>query len=310
MAAALPDLPVVILCGGRGTRLGRHALPKPLVEVGDRPIVQHVVGIYAAAGLRRFVLACGWRADQVADAVRAAEWPEGIEVRCVDTGLDTPTGGRVHRLRDELAGEAFHLTYADGLADVDLAALEEEHRAAGRSATLTVVRPALPFGVVDLGDEDTVRGFREKPRSERWINGGFMRLEPDAFDVLDEHAVLEEEPLHRLAAAGRLGAHRHEGFWACMDTHKDALELNDLWESGAAPWPTANVRATPPDRVGTTAGDGPVTPRVLLGSEAAAAGPAPTAARRRRGGEAVRHAPDPTVAARTPSRPDDGGGRA
>jgi glucose-1-phosphate cytidylyltransferase len=236
------DLPVVILCGGRGTRLGAgQTLPKPLVEVGGLPIGQHVVGLYAAQGLRRFLLAAGHRADLLSAAVASIAWPRGVRVTCVDTGVATETGGRVHRLRERLAGEPFHLTYADGVADVDLAALEDEHRAAGRTATITVVRPELQFGVVDIAADGGVTGFREKPRSSHWINGGFMRLEPDVFDVLDDDAVLERDPFARLAREGRLHSHRHEGFWACMDTYKDARRLNELWEAGVAPWDPSTV---------------------------------------------------------------------
>ncbi|MCK9250941.1 MAG: nucleotidyl transferase, partial [Solirubrobacteraceae bacterium] len=186
-------------------------------------------------------LAAGVKADQLATWAATTRDPDGVEVTCVDTGLDTETGGRVHRLRDHLAGEPFHLTYADGLADVDLAALEAVHRDAGATATITVVRPELPFGMVDVTDGGAVVGFREKPRSTQWVNGGFMRMEPEALDVLDDDVVLEQEPLRALAAAGRLMAHRHEGFWACMDTYKDARRLNELWDSGAAPWVGAPV---------------------------------------------------------------------
>jgi glucose-1-phosphate cytidylyltransferase len=226
-----------VLCGGRGTRLGADLdLPKPLTPVGDRPILQHVVELYAAQGSRRFLLATGFRAGLVAAAVDGIDWPAGVEVSCVDTGLDTQTGGRVHRLREHLGGRPFHLTYGDGVADVSLDALEAAHRAGGATATITVVRPELPFGVADLGPDGRITGFREKPRTEHWINAGFMRLEPEVFDVLDDDCVLEREPLEGLAAGGRLHSHRHEGFWACMDTHKDALALNELWSGGRAPW--------------------------------------------------------------------------
>ncbi|HWO47558.1 MAG TPA: sugar phosphate nucleotidyltransferase, partial [Solirubrobacterales bacterium] len=162
-------------------------------------------------------------------------WPDGVRVECVDTGLDTPTGGRVAALAGRLAGESFCVTYADGVADVDLDALLEFHRGRGALATVTVVRPDLQWGVAELaGDE--VTGFVEKPRSEHWINGGFFCFEPSALDYLDADSVLEREPLSRLAAEGQLRAYRHEGFWDCMDTYKDAVVLNDLWSAGRAPW--------------------------------------------------------------------------
>jgi glucose-1-phosphate cytidylyltransferase len=227
-----------ILCGGRGTRLREHTpeMPKPLVEIGGRPILWHVVSIYAAQGLRRFVLLTGYRGEAIEAFVRAAEWPEGVEITCLDTGEGTPTGGRLWRARDVLGGAPFMATYADGLADVDLAALREHHDGHGALATVTVVRPQLPFGVALLGDGDRVQGFHEKPRAEHWINGGFFAFRPEVLDYLDEDAVLEREPLERLAAAGELRAHRHAGFWACMDTYKDAVALNDLWAAGDAPW--------------------------------------------------------------------------
>ncbi len=230
--------PVVILCGGRGTRLRERteSVPKALVEIGGRPIVWHVVQIYAAQGFERFVLATGYMGEAVAEFAAAERWPEGVEVECVDTGLDMPTGGRVALLGERLDGESFCVTYADGVADVDLGAQLEFHRAHCDLATLTVVRPHLQWGVAELGEGDRVAGFAEKPRSEHWINGGFLCFEPGALDYLDEDSVLERQPLQRLAADGQLHAFRHEGFWDCMDTYKDAVVLNDLWASGEAPW--------------------------------------------------------------------------
>jgi glucose-1-phosphate cytidylyltransferase len=230
--------PVAILCGGRGTRLRERteSVPKALVEIGGRPILWHVIQIYAAQGFERFLLATGYMGEAVAEFAAAERWPEGIRVECVDTGLDTPTGGRVARLGDRLADGTFCVTYADGVADVDLGALLEFHRAHTDLATMTVVRPHLQWGVAELGQEGRVAGFAEKPRSEHWINGGFLCFEPGALGYLDEESVLEREPLRRLAADGDLHAYRHEGFWDCMDTYKDAVVLNDLWASGEAPW--------------------------------------------------------------------------
>lgn len=229
--------PVVILCGGRGTRLRERteSVPKALVEIGGRPILWHVVRIYAAQGFERFLLATGYLGEAVGEFVAGQRWPDGVTVECVDTGLDTPTGGRIARLGDRLAGEPFCATYADGVADVDLGALLDFHAGRGALATMTVVRPHLQWGVAEL-DGDAVAGFVEKPRSEHWINGGFFCFEPGALGYLDEASVLEREPLARLAAAGQLGAYRHEGFWDCMDTYKDAVLLGDLWAAGEAPW--------------------------------------------------------------------------
>jgi glucose-1-phosphate cytidylyltransferase len=214
-----------------------ETVPKALVEIGGRPILWHVIGIYAAQGFERFLLATGYLGEMVEEFVTGEGWPGEIAVECVDTGLDTPTGGRITKLGERLGDETFCVTYADGVADVDLDALLGGHRSHGGLATVTVVRPALQWGVAKLAADDRVEGFVEKPRSEHWINGGFFCFEPGVLDYLDEDSVLEREPLQRLAAEGRLRAHRHEGFWDCMDTYKDAVELNDLWTSGKAPWP-------------------------------------------------------------------------
>jgi glucose-1-phosphate cytidylyltransferase len=239
--------PVVILCGGRGTRLRERTetVPKALVEIGGKPIVWHVIGIYAALGFERFVLATGYLGEMVEGFVTAESWPGGIEVECVDTGLDTPTGGRIARLGGRLEGGTFCTTYADGVADIDLDALLEFHRAQEAIGTVTVVQPHLQWGVAQLGDGGKVEGFVEKPRSEHWINGGFFCFEPGALGYIGEDSVLEREPLERLAADGQLGAFKHEGFWDCMDTYKDAVELNDLWSSGDAPWPAFAASGVP-----------------------------------------------------------------
>jgi glucose-1-phosphate cytidylyltransferase len=232
--------PVVILCGGRGTRLQEHtqAIPKPLVEIGGRPIVWHVIQLYAVQGFRRFVLATGYKGELIERFVAASEWPGGVSVECEDTGLETPTGGRIKLLEGWLAGEGtFCATYADGVADIDLEALLEFHAGHGALASMTVVRPELQFGVTELDGEDgRVTGFREKPRSEHWINGGFFCMQKDALSYLEQDSVLERKPLERLAKENELHAYRHEGFWECMDTYKDAVALNDLWASGKAPW--------------------------------------------------------------------------
>jgi glucose-1-phosphate cytidylyltransferase len=229
---------VAILCGGRGTRLQErtHAIPKALVEIGGMPILWHVVRIYAAQGFGRFLLLTGYLGEAIEEFVAAAAWPEPIEIECVDTGPDTPTGGRICLAADHVGDGPFSLTYADGVADIDLAALGAFHRRHGGLATVTVVRPRAPFGVTQLDDDDRVLSFEEKPRLDQWVNGGFFAFEPGFIEYLERDSVLEHTPLRLAAAEGELHAFRHTGFWDCMDTYKDAVTLNDLWMAGGAPW--------------------------------------------------------------------------
>src|SRR5215212_9027578 len=228
--------PVAILCGGKGTRMREagESLPKPLVEIGGRPILWHVMCVYASQGLSDFVLLLGHGGDRIRAFAQTCPW----NVTCVDTGADTPTGGRVARAREHLEAGTFCLTYADGVADIDLDRLLEFHRARGGLATMTVVRPRNPWGVARLAGDGRVEGFAEKPRLDSWVNGGFFVMEPGALDCIGPDDVLEREPLERLAEAGDLHGYRHEGFWDCMDTYKDNLLLNDLWARGEAPWST------------------------------------------------------------------------
>ena len=231
----------MILCGGRGTRLREktESMPKALVEIGGRPILWHVIEIYASQGFERFVLCTGYLGEMIERFVAEEAWPANLSVECLETGAETPTGGRVLAAAEILGDGPFCLTYADGLADIDLGALLGCHRSRGAIATVTVVRPNLQWGVAHLGDGDRIEGFTEKPRSDHWINGGFFCFEPGVADYLSPDSVLERGPLERLAADGELGGYRHGGFWECLDTYKDAVTLNDLWRSGEAPWATA-----------------------------------------------------------------------
>jgi len=237
--------PVVILCGGRGTRLQErtHEIPKPLVEIGARPILWHVVDLYASQGFERFILCTGYKGEQIRDFVGTDPWGTGLRIECVDTGLETPTGGRISLVGERVDAGTFCATYSDGLADIQLERLLSHHSSHGDLATMTVVRPELQFGVCELGEGDRISGFHEKPRSDHWINGGFFCFEPGALAYLTESSVLEEGPLEGLSADGQLHAHRHEGFWECMDTYKDAVQLNELWASGNPPWTAAGARA-------------------------------------------------------------------
>ena len=224
---------VLILCGGLGTRAYpfTRTLPKALLPVGGIPVVEQVMRIYAAQGYDRFVLAAGHMKDAIDSYFRTRrQW----NVRCVDTGDGADTGERVRRSLDHIGGEAFHLTYCDGLGDVDLQALVARHRDHGARATLTAVPLRSQYGVVRADAADLVTDFAEKPVLEgMWVNAGFMVLEPDALDGL-EGASLERDLLPAMAGAGRLGLYRHRGFWRSLDTFKDQQELDREWPAVAA----------------------------------------------------------------------------
>tara|TARA_R110002020_G_scaffold15555_18_gene55282 strand:+ start:3269 stop:4039 length:771 start_codon:yes stop_codon:yes gene_type:complete len=250
----------VILAGGFGTRLSEETemRPKPLVEIGGRPILWHIMKMYDAAGIRDFVICAGYKADMiklyfanyylettdVEISTRTGEikglGSRGLEdwtVKVIDTGLETMTGGRLARVRQYLGDEAFCMTYGDGVSDVDIPALIAAHKAHGKLASVTAVPSPGRFGILEMGDNDMVGRFHEKPHAEMgWINGGFFVLEPAALDyVTGDDTTWEREPLERLAADGQLHAFRHSGFWRPMDTLRDKRELESLWAKGA-PW--------------------------------------------------------------------------
>ncbi len=197
--------------------------------------------IYAQQGFTHFYPLTGYLGEMVEQFVGQTRWPEGVVVECVDTGTDTRTGARLKlafdddRLADQ-RGRRFCATYADGVADIDLDELLSFHEAEGRQATMTAVRPNIQWGVAEIDDTGEVTGFIEKPRSDHWINGGFFVFEAAVLDRLRSDSVLEREPLEGLARDGQLGAFRHRGFWDCMDTYKDLVTLNDLWQRGEAKW--------------------------------------------------------------------------
>jgi len=253
----------VILCGGRGTRLREYteALPKVLVEVGGRPILWHIMRGFAHHGFNDFVLALGYLGDRIKEyfldyhgwrgrdlCLRlGAQGPPEIvgdredwSIIFADTGLETNTGGRLKRVQRYVREKTFFATYGDGVSDLDHRHLLEFHRSHGRIATVTVIRPRLTFGIVGLDGGNRVARFSEKPQLDSWINGGFFVFDERVFDYLGEDSVLEREPMERLAADGELMAYRHEGFWACMDTYKDNVDLNNAWACGRAPWRTWN----------------------------------------------------------------------
>lgn len=252
----------VILCGGRGTRLREYteAIPKVLVEVGGRPILWHIMKSYAHFGYNDFVLALGYLPDRIKEFFLNYHGWRGRDIRLhlgtpappefiggerddwsitfADTGLDTNTGGRIKRLERYLTGDRFFATYGDGVSDLNLDELLAFHERHGRIATVTVVRPRTSFGLLEIDGEHRVTRFKEKPQLDWWINGGFFVFDRRVFDYLCPDSVLEREPMERLAADGQLVAFKHDGFWACMDTYKDNVELNAAWSSGTAPWCT------------------------------------------------------------------------
>ncbi len=232
---------VAILVGGKGLRLRGDAPsgPKALVDVGGRPILWHIMCLYAHWGFREFVLCLGHQGEEIVRAfsadplqAEAADW----DITFADTGRDTPTGGRLKRAEPHLTGDMFLATYGDGVADIDLLRLVAFHEQHGRVATVTAVRHRSHYGLMQVAEDGTVRAFREKPYLPEPINGGFYVLRREFMDELHSDDGLEQDALPRLVARGELVAYRHQGFWASLDTYKDALALNELWEAGRAPW--------------------------------------------------------------------------
>ena len=249
---------VVILCGGKGTRLSEETgvRPKPMVEIGGKPILTHIMDIYSRHGYNEFVLALGFKGQYIKDYfsryfLKNSDFSINLEsgkieylkqfnskwkISCIDTGLNSMTGGRLIGLRDYL-GEEFMLTYGDGVADIDITNLVEEHRKSGKLATVTAVHPSARFGEMSL-DGNTVTKFQEKPQTEvGWINGGFFVFNKKVLDLIKDYStVLEREPLEQFSRENQLNAYKHSGFWQCMDTMRDKEYLDSLIEEGKAPW--------------------------------------------------------------------------
>jgi glucose-1-phosphate cytidylyltransferase len=253
---------VVILCGGQGTRLREHteSIPKPLVPIGDQPILWHIIKHFRSHGFARFVLCLGYKSDKIKQyflgynamsrdftmrmghpenlAFHRALEEEDIEVTLAETGIDSMTGARVRRIERYLPDAPFVVTYGDGVSDVDLRALLAFHRSHGRAATVTAVRPESRFGVIETDDASRATGFREKPRLDGLVSAGYFVFERRVLDYVsaDASCVLEREPLERLAREGDLMVYRHDGFFHTLDTYRDYLALNAIWSEGNAPW--------------------------------------------------------------------------
>lgn len=254
----------VILAGGKGTRISEESeyRPKPMVEIGDKPILWHIMKEYSYYGFNDFIICCGYKQHMIKEwfadyflynsdvtfdyteslsgpnMIIHESHPEPWKVTCVDTGLDTMTGGRIKRIQKYIGNEPFMLTYGDGVCDVDIRKLVEYHKCHGKKATLTAVIQKQEKGVLDINDLGAVRSFREKKSSnDTPINAGYMVLEPSVFDYLtDDKCIFEREPLEKLANEGELMSYRHEGFWQCMDSLNEKNMLERLWKISNAPW--------------------------------------------------------------------------
>ena len=253
----------VILAGGFGSRLSEATslIPKPMVEIGGKPILWHIMKTYSSYGINDFIVCCGYKQyvikeyfanyylhnsdmtiDLAANSVEIhSTHAEHWRVTLVDTGLNTMTGGRIKRIEPYVGKESFLLTYGDGVADIDIARTTEEHRKSGAAISMSVYKPEGKFGAVDIDAADnTVRSFREKPDGDgNWINIGYFVCEPEVFDYIpanDDTIAFEKTPLENLARDGKMKAYKHHGFWKPMDMLRDNKELNAMWETGKAPW--------------------------------------------------------------------------
>lgn len=251
---------VVILAGGFGTRISEesHLKPKPMVEIGEKPILWHIMKYYSAYGFHDFIICCGYKQHVIKEwfadyylhnsdvtfdlASNKMEvhnnYSEPWRVTVVDTGLNTMTGGRIKRIEPYVKGETFMMTYGDGVCNVDLDTLVKFHKSHGKTATITTVNIGQVKGVLDIDQDNNITSFREKDDSDgSLINGGFMVLNPEIFQYLDgDETVFEQGPMQRLAAEGQLKSFYHDGFWQCMDTQREMKKLEELWQSGKAPW--------------------------------------------------------------------------
>ena len=255
---------VVLLAGGLGTRISEesHLKPKPMIEIGEKPILWHIMKYYSEFGFHEFIICLGYKqyvvkeffadyflhtSDVTIDLANNKmevhdNYSEPWKVTLVDTGLHTMTGGRIKRIQRYIGDEPFMLTYGDGVSNVDLKALEEFHRSHGKIATITTVNIGQLKGVLDVEEDNTIKSFREKDDMDSsLINGGFMVMNPEIFNYLvDDTTVFEQDPMRRLAAEGQLMSFRHDGFWQCMDTQREMKKLEELWQSGSAPWKVWN----------------------------------------------------------------------
>lgn len=252
---------IVLLAGGMGTRLSEETdiRPKPMVDIGGKPILWHIMKMYSHYGFDDFIVCLGYKGyyikeyfyhyylhnsdvtfdfskqtpDRIVHSTNAEPW----RITLVDTGAETMTGGRLKRVKEYIGNETFMMTYGDGVSNVDITKLLEHHKKMNKKATLTAVLPSGKFGALEI-EGDSIRSFQEKPQGDgSWVNGGFFVLEPSVFELLkDDTTIWERDPLEKLASSDELSAYKHNGFWKPMDTLRDKIELNSMWEAGNAPW--------------------------------------------------------------------------
>lgn len=251
---------VMILAGGLGSRLGEETgiRPKPMVEIGGRPILWHIMKIYSHYGFNDFIILCGYKSEMIKEYFMDyyinnsdvtidlkdnsiqfhEETREPWKITLANTGNEALTGTRIKKARKYVGNEPFMLTYGDGLGDIDIEALVEAHKKSGKAATLTVSQPEGRFGIVEINKDKTITNFQEKPKHDTaWVNCGFAVLEPEIFDYIpDSNVAWEQEPLRNLAKDGKLNAYEHCGFWHPMDNLKEKIELNEMWDKNQAPW--------------------------------------------------------------------------
>ncbi|TCL36119.1 glucose-1-phosphate cytidylyltransferase [Anaerospora hongkongensis] len=252
---------VVILAGGYGTRISEesHLKPKPMIEIGERPILWHIMKLYSHYQFNDFIICLGYKGHMIKEyfanyflhgsdvtfdlannstSTHSSTEVEPWKVTLANTGLDTLTGGRIKRIQKYIGNETFMLTYGDGVADINIEELVAFHKSHGKLATVTAVQPSGRYGVLGLNEDASVLEFIEKPKTlDAWVNGGFFVLEPEIFEYLEgDQTSFEGHPLTELAEAGQIMAYNHSGFWKCMDTQRDKIILESLWASGQAPW--------------------------------------------------------------------------
>ena len=253
---------VVIFAGGLGTRISEETeiKPKPMVEIGGKPIIWHIMKIYSQYGFNDFIVCLGYKGYAIKEYFMHYYMhnsdmtielgnnkidvhytnSESFKVTLVDTGLETKTAGRLKRIQSYIGNEDFMLTYGDGVADIDIKKLVDFHKSHGKTATVTAIMPEARFGGMELSNQNTVINFKEKPKGDgKWINAGFFVLKPEVFNYLDENSddiMWEDEPLEKLAKNQQMLAYKHDGFWKCMDAMRDKIELEELWKVKKAPW--------------------------------------------------------------------------